>query len=1016
MGVIVWTSVNNLKSESMKINIQRYIYLFLLVLLVPYPGMAQQTMLTGTVNDKTGKPVVNALIMIKEQPGVKVFTDTEGKFTISGEKGQLLEVTSRDQRYKSLRIETNQLVLVMNQNDDLIQVGYGIERRQEEVTSAIGIVRADELTKSSARNPANALYGQIPGLTVLENGGTSWNSNPNLFVRGIGTTQNTAILTLVDGFERPISTLSVDEIESIEVLKDAGALAMYGLRGANGVLLVTTKRGTGKGLSVNVNYDRGMTKAFRLPEFLDAFGYAKAVNQARANDGLTDLYSQPELDRFQSGSSPYLYPNVDWKKESLRDFGNTDKLNVTLQQQANAIRYLLYMNFDNESGILGPVKETGPKTTQFNNHTVNLRLNTEIDITKTTMFSVKIAGNLGEGTRPATTNEGDIFTNIYNTPAATYPVKTYHNIWGGTQTYGNTNPVAQIGGIGYTTEGRRLFMTDMVLEQNLNRVLKGLSIEGGISYDNSYSYRDIRSNGYQYEQITAILDPVTFAVTDTIENKYGTNSATTFASSLTSYYHRSTFFGDFKYSSAWGDNELKSILYFQQEEFKGNGQYTTYRRLLAAGNVHYAKAGKYFMDATLAWGGTNLLPKADRFGFFPAVSIGWKLVNEDWLTGNKVFNDLKLRASWGITGNDQVTQNISDNRWQGSTGYYFGANNTGATGNAEGRLASYPLSFETSYKSNIGIDAGILNMIDLNLDVFYNKRKGILTTTDGLYSQVLGVALPYSSTGVTSNKGFELGLILHQTIRDFSYHIGTQLSFARNKIIEQNEVYRPNEYLKRTGKSISQAFGLEAMGFFKDAADIAASPKQTFTVVSPGDIKYKDQNNDGFIDDYDQISIGYATNTPEIYYSGTLGVEYKGFGFGCVFQGISNYTVYLNTPSIFIPLRSNTNISSFSNNAWTPATASTATLPRLSMSENLNNYRSNSIWLVDGSYLKLRTAEIYYNFPKQMLSKFKLKEARLYVRGIDLFSIDKIKVMDPESIGSSYPTMSSYNLGIKIGF
>ncbi|MCK9412024.1 MAG: SusC/RagA family TonB-linked outer membrane protein [Prolixibacteraceae bacterium] len=1000
----------------MKINIQRYIYLFLLVLLVIYPGFAQKTMLTGTVNDKTGKPVVNALVTIKEQPGVKVFTDTEGKFSISGVKGQLVEVTTRDQRHKSQRIETDQIVMVMNQNDALIQVGYGMEQRQEDVTSAIGIVRAGELTKSSARNPANALYGQIPGLTVLENGGASWTANPNLFIRGIGTTQNTAILILVDGFERPVSTLSVDEIESIEVLKDAGALAMYGLRGANGVLSVTTKRGTGKGLSVNANYDRGMTKAFRLPEFLDAYGYAKAVNQARANDGLTDLYSQPELDRYQSGSSPYLYPNVDWKKASFRDFGHSDKLNLTLQQQANAFRYLLYLNFDNEAGILGPVKETGPKTTQFNNRTVNMRLNAEIDITKTTKFSVKLAGNLGEGTRPATGAEGDIFSDIYNTPAAAYPVKTYHGIWGGTQTYANNNPVAEIGGIGYTSEGRRMFMTDFVLGQNLDKVLKGLSVEAGLSYDNSFSYRDVRSNGYQYEQLTPILDPITMAVTDTIENTYGTNSATTFASSLTSYYHRATFFGNLKYSSSWGDNELKSILFVQQEEYKGDGQFTTYRRLLSAGNLHYGKAGKYFVDATLAWGGTDLLPAAERYGFFPAVSVGWKLGKEEWLIGSKILNDLKLRASWGMTGNDQVTQNISDNRWQGSTGYYFGANNTGATGNAEGRLASFPLSFETSYKSNIGVDAGIFNLLDLSLDVFYDKREGILTTTDGLYSQVLGVALPYSSTGVTSNKGFDLGLNLHQSFKDFSYHAGAQLSYAKNKIIEQNEVYRPYDYLKRTGKSIGQAFGLQAIGFFNDAADIVASPKQTYMAVSPGDIKYKDQNNDGFIDDYDQVQIGYATNTPEIYYSGTLGMEYKGFGFDCVFQGISNYTVYLNTPSIFIPLRSNTNISTFSNNSWTPATASMATLPRLSMTENLNNYRSNSVWLVDGSYLKLRTAEIYYNFPEQMLSRFKLKTAQLYVRGINLFSIDNIKVVDPESIGSSYPTMSSYNLGIKIGF
>jgi TonB-dependent SusC/RagA subfamily outer membrane receptor len=367
---------------------------------------------------------VNALVTIKEQPGVKVFTDAEGKFSISGEKGQFVEVTTRDLRFKSQRIESDQIVLVVSQSDDLIQVGYGMEQRLAEVTSAIGIVRANELTKSSVRNPANALYGQIPGLTVLENGGSSWNSNPNLYIRGIGTTQNTGILMLVDGFERPISTLSLDEIESVEALKDAGALAKYGLRGANGVLLITTKRGSGKGLSVSANYDRGMTKAYRLPEFLDAYGYAKAVNQARKNDGLADLYSQPELDRYQSGSSPHLYPNVDWGKESLQDFGHSNKLNVTMQQQTNALRYLLYMNIDNENGIYGPVTESGTKTTQINNTTINVRLNADMDLTKTTKFSVRLASKIGEGTRPATTNEGDIFSNIYNTPAAAYPVKT----------------------------------------------------------------------------------------------------------------------------------------------------------------------------------------------------------------------------------------------------------------------------------------------------------------------------------------------------------------------------------------------------------------------------------------------------------------------------------------------------------------------------------------------------------------------------------------------------------------
>ena len=1006
---------------------KKYLYLLLLLLLLTYPGLAQQKMFTGTINDENGKPVANAMVTIKEQPGTRIFTDNEGKFSILGETGQLLEVATRNQRYKSHRIDADQITLTIGENDQLIPTGYMQEFRKDEITSAIGVVTADELTKSTVRNPANALYGMIPGLTVLENGGTNWNNDPDIFIRGvetfaIGSTVNTSVLTIVDGFERPISSLSLAEIESVTVLKDAAALAIYGMRGANGVLLVTTKRGTGKGLSVNVNYDRGITKAFRLPTFLDANGYASAVNQARANDGLTPLYSQPALDRYQSGSSPYLYPNVNWMDESLRDFGSSDKFNISFQEQASAVRYFLLLNYDNEQGLLGPIKKTGVNSTQIASHKFNFRSNIDIDISKSTKLSVKLAGNLGEGSRPSTsTDENDIISAIFNTPSAAYPIWTHNPAnrtkknWGGTSTYSN-NPLALISGVGYTLQGRRELMTDIILQQSLNKLLKGLSAEGGISFDKSFDYRDVRSNTYQYEQLTPVLDPTTYAILDSVSTVYGTNSTTSFSTSVPNSWRRATFLADLKYEKSWGDNEIRSMLLFQREELIKINRYNTYRHLLAAGTLHYGKAGKYFADLSLAWNGTNLLPEADRFGIFPALSLAWKLSNEEFLKGSSVIDDLKLRASWGMAGSDQVIQNIDKSPWAGSTGYYFGPSTTSYSGNAEGQLASSPLTFETSYKSNIGIEASLFKMLDLNLDVFYDKRKGILLATGGSISGVIGVASPYSASGITTNKGLELGINLHHNSGDFSYHAGAELSYSKNEIIKMNEVYRPYDYLKRTGQSINQAFGLQAIGFFSDAADIAASPKQTFSIVSPGDIKYKDQNSDGVIDVYDQVPIGFSTQLPQCYYSGSVGIEYKGIGIDAVIQGITNQTIYLNTSSIFVPLISNTNISTYSNNSWTPATATTATLPRLTMSQNLNNYQANSIYLTDGSYLKLRSVELYFDFSKQLLSKIKVNQARLYVRGMNLLSIDKIKVVDPEAIGTIYPTVSSYNVGIQIGF
>jgi TonB-linked SusC/RagA family outer membrane protein len=1011
---------------------KKYLYLWLMLLLVTtIPALSQQKMIQGTINDENGKPVTNALVTIKEQPGIKVFSDNDGKFSFSGETGQLLQVTTRNQRFRSLRISAEQIDLIMTDNDALIPVGYGMEVRNEERTSATGIVKADELTKSSVMNPANALYGKIPGLTVLQNGGPSWSNDPDLFIRGvetfgIGSFVNTNLLVLVDGFERPLSSLSLAEIESVTVLKDAAALAMFGMRGANGVLMAITKKAVGKGLKIGVNYDHGITNAFRLPTFLNAYDYSVSLNQARINDGMTALYSQPELNRFKDGSEPFLYPNVGWVNESLKDFGRTDNFSVSFQEQARAVRYYTVINFYNEQGLLDPVTDNQglSNTSQIAGHKFNFRNNLEIDISKSTKFTVNLAGNLGESSRPTTANqtENDLFNAMFNTPASVFPIKTSKNKWGGTSTY-TQNPVALNTAQGYTINGRRELMTDFILDQNLDKLLKGLSFKAGISYDKSFDYRDIRSQAYQYAQVTPIMD-ASYNVVDSVETVFGTNTTTTFTtypvSNSTTFvpnqWRRTTFLADFKYVKEWNDNELNAILLFQGEELVKSGQFNTFRHTLVAGNMHYGKAQKYFVDLTLATNGTNLLPKGERWGFFPALSVAWKLSNEEFLKGSSLFTDLKLRASWGIVGSDQVIQNIYESPWISSGTYYFGPSNTSGGGFREGRLASSPLTFEKSNKTNIGIDATLFKMLDLNADVFYDLRSDILVETGGSISGVLGVDQPYSAVGKTKNMGTEIGLTLHRSTGDLNYHISGQFTYSKNKIIEMNEVYRPNDYLKRTGQIINQSFGLQAIGYFSNDGDIAASPKQTFTVSRPGDIKYKDQNGDNIINTFDEIPLGYSTKLPQIYYSGSLGFEYKGIGIDLLLQGAANQTVYCNTPSVFWPLRANTNISTFSADAWTPATAATATLPRLSMLENANNYRPNSVWYADASFLKLRTVEIYYNFPEQLASRLKLKQARVYLRGMNLFSIDNIDIVDPEAIGATYPTQSSYNVGIQIGF
>jgi len=997
----------------------KYLFLWFLLLLVSYPGLAQQRMFSGTITDKNGNPVADALVTVKERPSTKVFTDNEGRFNILGEPGELLTVTTNDNLHKSLVLEAEQIALTIENSDELIPVGHRLEQHKGEITSAIGVVRADELSKSSVYNPANALYGKIPGLTVLQNGGTSWNNAPDLYIRGvetfgIGDFVNTNILVLVDGFERPISSLSLAEIENVAILKDAAALAMYGLRGANGVMLVTTKKGNGQGLSVNAGYEHGITQAFRIPEFLDAYGYASALNQAYVNDGGNPYYSAQELSRFQSGTSPFLYPNINWLDEGLRDFGSTDQLHISFQEQASSVRYFGLMNFYNEEGLLGPVNENEGYTTQINNFKINLRTNFQIDLTRTTRLTANIAGNIGQGNRPSTPNdENDVFEALYSTTSAAFPIKTYNDEWGGTTTFPD-NPMAMISGIGYSVRGQNELMVDLLVEQSLDDLVKGLSAEAGISFDNSYNFLDVKNRQYQYQELTPILE--SGVIIDTVETIYGTNTALEFSTEVPYQWRRFSAVGNLKHVKTWGDNQLNSILLLQSEQLVLTGQHNTYRHLLAAGNFHYSKAGKYFADLSWSYNGTNLLPKGSRAGFFPAVSVAWKLSEEDWLSGSSMVDYLKLRASFGMTGNDQVIQNISASPWISGSGYRYGSNNSGAGGYTEGRLASSPLTYETSYKSNIGIDANLFGMLDINLDAFYNKREGILVQTQGSIAGVMGVELPYASSGSVKNMGAELGLNLYDNTGDLTYHLGGYLSYAKNEILDMLEVYRPYDYLKRTGQSVHQAFGLEAIGFFSNESDISNSPEHSFSIVRPGDIKYKDQNNDDVINDFDEVPIGYSTQNPELYFSGSVGIAYKGLGVEALVQGIANMTMYLNTPSIFWPLRGNNNISSFSNDAWTPSTASTATLPGLTLRENANNFRPNTVWYADASYLKLRSVELYYKLPNQLISRLGLNETTLYVRGMNLLSFDEIEIIDPEAIGLVYPTLMTFNIGIKIGF
>lgn len=978
---------------------------------------AQQRNIYGKLKSESGKEIIGAKITLVEQPSVQTVSNVNGRFSLSAELGQHLRVKEQSHPSHVVAIIQDTMRITLRSADE-VPVGYNESRSRDELTAAVGRVKADQLDTRGIIHPGNNLYGKIPGLMVLESSGPP-PTNPQIFIRGKETFANNSPLILVDGFERPLSFLSPEAIKSIEVLKDAAAVAMYGQRGANGVLLVTTKRGAPHPLRVHASLTQTVTQPTGLPDFLEAPRYARALNEARGNDGLSPYYSSTDIDAFEKGDSPYFYPNVDWFDQVLRDHGTRSNLNITFDGGGGRARYYALLRYVHDNGIFGPVNQNDDYSTQKKYGQFNFRSNIDVDVTDNLFFRLNVGALVTDENQPrAGEGVSQIMNGLYSIPSAAFPVKTPDGSWGGTQTYGN-NPVAILTSTGYGFPNKREIFVDGTLRQDLDAWVKGLSAQATVSYNNFGSYFERKEQQFQYEAISPVRDQGGNII-DTTISKYGQNTDLDYIDSFGDQRRQANIVGKLNLERLYGNNKLKVMALFHQDARVLDGFDNVFHRRNFAANVHYGVNGKYFFNATTSYSGNNYLAKGHRYQFFPAVSAAWLLSKESFLRDAIFLDRLKLRASWGISGNDLLPRHAPYNEdYNTGGGYYFKQTNDFFNGYYETRIPIPDSEFtnESSYKTNLGIDAHLFSKLELALDLFYAKRKNIVTGSGGRISNVLGVTAPLKTDGTVENRGLEARLNWQDAAGDFAYHIGGQFSFARNKIVEMNETYRPYSYLERTGQQVGQRFGLHAIGFFEDQQDIADSPRQLFSEVRPGDIKYKDQNDDGIIDQFDEVPLGYSSGYPEIYFSASLGFNYKGFGVSALFQGTGNHTAYLNTQSVYWPVRANNTISNYYyNNRWTPETSATATFPRLTTVNNDNNYRPNSVWLVDKSYIKLRTLEVSYSLPISFVESLNMDTIRIMAKGRNLFSIDDIPVLDPENLRASYPILRSYSLGIDIAF
>lgn len=965
----------------------------------------------GRVTNAEGKPLPGVLVAVKGVPGLQAITNQEGEVNIKMTEGNFVEISLPGGMSKTIRVNGEEFTVELGVTSREVASGFNISARAMESTAAISTVYADELN-SSAINPLNALYGMLPGLSVMQGGNVTWNSDPLLRVRGIATLNNAQPLVLVDGFERPVNSLVLEEIESVSVIKDAAALALYGMRGANGVVLVTTKKGQYDRMNVKVSYQYGMTDPFRVPKMADASAYAGALNEALRLDGLQERYSSYDLADFRSGKDAELFPDVDWANEVLKDRGSNHQLNISFVGGGEKVRYFSLLNYTTDNGFLKPVNWSKDYTSQLEWDKISLRTNLDIDVTKSTNVKVNLLGRLAQHNRP-TLGYTEIFGALYQLPAAAFPIRTKNGIWGGDNIH--TNPVAAIAAGGYSSGHDRALFADMRIIQDLSFWVPGLSAEVAVAYDNQASYWEGKSKNYESEIVTAQRNE-NGVLGEKVYAKYGKESTLSYSHELGYQNMVTTLEGKVNYVKDWQDHSLNVAAIYHQEKNVLMGRNNTFLRQSAIGNIQYGLMGKYFFQVAMSYAGSSVMPEGDRFRFFPAVSAAWVASSEDFLSSSKWVNYLKIRASYGVTGSDLFDYELDRQYYGSGNNYYFGTNNNNFEGNAEGRLATKDMECEKSYKANIGIDARFFRNLSLTVDAFYEKRTNILVESQNVISSALGVSTPLLADGKVKNYGVEAALSWDQKIGDWAYELAGNFSFARNEIVAMNEGYKTEKYLKRTGTRIGQAFGLEAVGFFKDQAEIDNSPRQVFSEVRPGDIRFQDQNDDKVINEYDYVNIGNTTLLPEIYYGFNVGVSYKGIGVRADFQGVANYSVMTDMESMYWPLRNNTTVSDYYlKHRWTPEHQD-AKYPRLTTLDNKNNFSVNSVWMENGAFLKLRNVEVHYDFPKNWMQRIYLSNARIFARGMNLCSFDKLKKVDPELLYADYPSFRSYHVGICVEF
>lgn len=994
--------------------------------------------ITGRITDENGESLIGVNIQ-EEGTTNGVVTDINGNYTIyniSGESSVLVftyigytpqKVIVGNQRTLNIKMipDTQNL-------EEVVVVGYGSQKR-ESVIGAITTVRPSTFQVSQSRSITNNLAGQIAGIIAVQRTGEPGYDTSEFWIRGINTFgANANPLVLVDGVERSLNDISPEEIESFSVLKDATATAVYGVRGANGVILIQTKKGQVGKTRISLKFDQGFSAPTQLPEFVDGAKYMEVVNAARIlSNAEGQGYSPEDIEKTRNGTDPDLFPNMDWLDAVTKSYAPNNRISMDVNGGSELLRYSLIFSYYGEQGIITRDRSTDYDS-QLRFQRYNVRSNVDINLTPSTLLNVSIGGHIKNRNAPGV-GISTILKSAFEVTPIIYPAK-YSNGQLANRTSGN-NPWAMATQHGFNKRYENSIQSTMSIEQDIGKLyvpLKGLKFKGLFSFD-AWNWNDINRTKYPTYYSAYGRDENGNLLTSILNEGEDFLGFSKSAGGNRAMYVEA----QLNYNRRIDSHLVDALLLYNMRDYV-NGDATSginslpYRNQGVSGRLSYSYSDRYFVEANFGYNGSENFQQGYRFGFFPSVAVGWMVTNEPFMKNiTDILSKLKIRASWGLVGNDQLggRRFAYVSTINNSTGYKWGYTGSySISGKQEGEFGIPNLTWETSEKINLGVEIGLFNWLNMQVDVFKENRRDIFMQRKTI-PEIAGYnTSPWANFGKVTNKGIELNLeVNHKLNKDFLITGRGNFTFARNKVLEYDEP----EGLKgttraQTGQPLRQHYGLLADGLytkeeFIDGQLISDLPTPTFGDVYPGDIKYVDVNKDGKIDAFDRCPIG-KPYVPEIVYGFGTNLKYKNVDFGIFFQGTGNFTNMLRGNNL-IPGSGGGGLGNIYTNVddrWTEENPDQNVFwPRLSFYDSENNKQESTWWLKNASYLRLKNLEIGYTLPRDWQRRVAMRNARIYARGTNLLTWAPFDMWDPEvgsSNGLTYPTMKVISVGLEVTF